>query len=255
VIDEPAPLSALRFRTLHPHAGALTLNFMGTTVRLTSQDGHTLDAWLAEPAGAPRGGLVIAQEMYGVNDYIRAVCDAYAGDGYLAIAPALFDRLEPALTLPYDDEGQRRGKVLSRDATADPEAALNDLDAAADHLRAACGGCRVALLGYCFGGTLGWLAACRRDFDAVICYYGSDMCDYPDEIPRCPVICHVGDGDATVTPQKIAVFSALRPEVPFCIYPGALHGFDNHLRPARHHAEAAREARERTLEFLHQHIG
>ncbi len=223
---------------------------MATIVRLAAEDGHALDAYLAEPVGAPRGGLVIAQEMYGVNDYIRAVCDGYAEDGYLAIAPNLFDRIEHGLILPYDDDGQRRGKVLSRDA--DPGLALDDLDAAADYVRR---GANVALLGFCYGGTLGWLAACRRNFDAVICYYGSDMCDYPDEVPGCPVICHVGDGDATVTPQKIKVFSALRPEVPFNIHAGALHGFDNHLRPARHHAEAARAAHAGSVAFLREHIG
>ncbi len=223
---------------------------MATTVRLQSPDGHGLEGYLAEPAGEARGGLVIAQEMYGVNQYIRDVCDGFAADGYLTIAPALFDRIQPGLTLPYDDDGQRRGKVLSRDA--DLELALDDLCAGADYVRAAG---KVALLGYCYGGTLGWLAACRRNFDAVICYYGSDMCDYPDEVPACPIICQVGDRDATVTPQKIAGFGAIRPEVPFFTYAGALHGFDNHLREARYHADAAQQARQRTLEFLGAHIG
>lgn len=223
---------------------------MATTVRLAAPDGHALDAYLAAPAGPSRGGLVIAQEMYGVNQYIRDVCERFAADGYLTIAPALFDRIEPDLTLPYTEEGNRRGKVLSRDA--DLELALDDLEAAAGHVGHAG---RVALIGFCYGGTLGWLAACRRDFDAVVCYYGSDMCDYPDEVPVCPIICQVGENDATVTPRKIATFSAIRPQVPFFTYEGALHGFDNHLREARYHAGAARLAREKTLAFLHQHIG
>lgn len=221
-----------------------------TTLRLASQDGHRLDAYLASPAGDARGGLVIGQEMYGVNQYIRDVCDYFAAEGYLTIAPALYDRIERDLTLPYDDDGQRRGKVLSRDA--DWELALDDLDAAADHVRAAG---KVALMGYCYGGTLAWLGACRRDFDAAVAYYGSDMCDYPEETPNCPVICHVGDGDATVTPAKIASFSRIRPETPFVTYEGALHGFDNHIRAARHHPEATRLARKNTLAFLHEHIG
>ncbi len=223
---------------------------MATTVRLVSPDGHALDAYLAEPAGPSRGGLVIAHEMYGVNQYIREVCDSYAADGYLTIAPALFDRIQPDLTLPYTDDGNRRGKVLSRDA--DLELALDDLETGAGHVRHAG---RVALIGFCYGGTLGWLAACRRGFDAVICYYGSDMCDYPDEIPVCPIICQVGECDATVTPEKIKIFSALRPEVPFNIHPGALHGFDNHIRPARYHAEAARNAHAGSVAFLQEHIG
>lgn len=223
---------------------------MGKTTMLTAPDGHRFAAYVAEPAGGPRGGIVVAMEMYGVNDYIRAVCDRWAADGYRAIAPDLWARFRPGFTLPYDDEGNRIGKKMS--AEADWELALDDLQAAADAVRSAG---KVAIVGFCYGGTLAWLAACRRRFDASVPYYGSDMCDYPDEVPRCPVLCHVGDRDTAVPPDAVAAFKAKRPEVPWYIYPGIVHGFDNFTRPARYDAAASKLARERTLAFLRQRIG
>ena len=223
---------------------------MGDSFTLTAPDGHKFAAYVAEPAGAPCGGIVVAMEMYGVNDYVRAVCDSWAGDGYRAIAPDLWARFQPGFTLPYDDEGNRIGKKMS--AEADWELALDDLQTAADAVRPAG---KVAIVGFCYGGTLAWLAACRRRFDASVPYYGSDMCDYPDEVPRCPVLCHVGDKDIAVPPAEVAAFKAKRPEVPWHIYPGVVHGFDNFIRPARYDEAASRLARERTLAFLRRHIG
>jgi carboxymethylenebutenolidase len=239
--DAPAPAN---------RAGCAKEEAMGRTVRLTAGDGYTFDAWFAEPPGEARGGLVVAMEMYGVNDYLRGVCDAYARDGYAAIAPDLWARLQPGLIIPYDDEGNRRGLALC--AEADWDLALADLAAAADALRDAG---KVAITGFCYGGTLAWLAACKGGFDAAVAYYGSDMCDYPELEPNCPVLCHVGDADTAVPPDKVAAFRARRPEVPWHIYPGAKHGFDNPLRPARHHAKAAALARRRTLDFLAREIG
>lgn len=219
---------------------------MGETLTLTASDGHQFSAYLARPADEAKGGIVVSMEMYGVNDYLKAVCDRYAGDGYLCIAPAYFDRHERDLTLPYDDVGSVRGKELS--AINDFDLTLADAAAAADHIRADAG--KVAIMGYCFGGTVTWLAACRGNFDAAIAYYGSNMCDYPDLPARCPTICHVGDLDTAVPPADVKMFQKKRPEVFWHIYPGAQHGFDNWTRPARYHEEAAALARKRTLEFL-----
>jgi len=223
---------------------------MGRIATLTAPDGHAFNAYLAEPDGRPRGGLVVAMEMYGVNDYLRGVCDSYAQEGFVAIAPDLWGRTRPGLTVPYDAAGSRLGKELC--AEADWDAAVVDLDTAADAVR---GAGKVAVMGFCYGGTLTWLAACKASFDAAVAYYGSDMCDFPELQPNCPVLCHVGDADTAVPPDAVAAFRARRPEVPWHIYPGAPHGFDNPTRPARYHAEAAALARTRTLDFLVREIG
>lgn len=226
---------------------------MGQFIDLAAPDGHRFAAYLATPEERPRGGVVVGMEMYGVNGYLQGVCDDLAAAGYLAVAPALFDRFEPALTLPYDETGSVRGKDLS--ARIDYAHTMADATAAADRLRGLAPGIRVAIMGFCFGGTVTWLAACRANFDAAIAYYGSDMCDYPDEVPRCPVICHVGDLDTAVPPADVAAFQAKRPEPHWYVYEGAPHGFDNATRPARYHPAAAKLARDRTLAFLAERIG
>ena len=169
---------------------------MGQNIRLTAADGHEMGAYLAEPSGPARGAIVVAMEMYGVNDYLRTVCDNYAADGYVAIAPQFFDRFAPDVNFPYDGSAYGLAKQYSADVVPH---IVTDAEAAMAHVRAAG---KVAISGYCFGGTVTWLAACRSDFDAAIAYYGSDMCDYPDEEARCPVICHVGDKDTAVPPMS-----------------------------------------------------
>ncbi len=223
---------------------------MGEFIRLNASDGHEFDAYLAEPDGPPRGGLFVAMEMYGVNGYLTSVCDSYASDGYLCIAPALFDRLERDLSLPYDEFGSRRGKELS--ALNNFDLTMMDVTAAADRIRAAG---KIAIMGFCFGGTVAWLAAGRCDLNAAIAYYGSNMCDYPDETARCPVICHVGDKDTVVPPSDVAAFQLNHPDVFWHDYEDVVHGFDNHTRPARYHSQATRTARDRTLIFLRDQIG
>ncbi len=225
---------------------------MGQIIDLVSPDGHIFKGYLARPAEAPKGVIVVGMEMYGVNGYLQGVCDDFAREGYLALAPALFDRLEPNLTSPYDDAGSAVGKDLS--ARIDHAHTMLDVETSAAFLRDQASDTRVAIMGYCFGGTVTWLAACRGSFDAAIAYYGSDMCDYPDEIPNCPVMCHVGDLDTAVPPADILAFRRKRPEPHWYIYEGAPHGFDNAARPVRYHAEAAALAKERTLAFLDEKL-
>lgn len=229
-------------------AGRLTAAEMGHFVPLTSPDGHSFTGYLAEPPGTPRGNIVVGMEMYGVNGYLQGVCDDFAAAGYTALAPALFDRFDAGLTFPYDDTGSARGKDLS--ARKDHDQTMMDVETAAAHLRELAPGLPTAIMGFCFGGTVSWLAACRGAFDGAVIYYGSDMCDYPDETPSCPVICHVGDLDTAIPPSDVAAFRKKRAEPHWYIYAGAQHGFDNATRPVRHHAEAAALARTRTLEFL-----
>ena len=221
----------------------------GREIAITAADGHKLSAWIAVPSITPRAGLVIAQEMYGVNGYLKGVCAWYAGHGYLAIAPALYDRVEPGLTFEYSDADNARAKALYRDY--DWSKALADLEAARDAV-AHVG--KVGLLGFCFGGSLAWMAACRSRFDAAVSYYGGEINRFLDEDARCPVECHVGALDTALSPDKIAVFRARHPEVPFHIYPGARHGFDNAGRGPRHHPEAARQARALSLGFLARYL-
>lgn len=225
---------------------------MGQVVQLEAPDGHRFSAYAAMPDGAPQGGIVVGMEMYGVNSYLRSVCDDFADAGYAALAPALFDRFSSGITHAYDDAGSKAGKDLSR--RTDHSKTMLDVGRAAEYLRALHTDLKVAIMGFCFGGTVTWLAACRSSFDAAVAYYGSDMCDYPDEVPKCPVICHVGDLDTAVPPEDVTAFRERRPEPVWYVYEGAPHGFDNQTRPARYHQEAAALARQRTLSFLAEYI-
>lgn len=219
-------------------------------IRLSAVDGFTLDAWLATPVGQPKGAIVIAQEMYGVTDYLKGVTAFYAGQGYLAITPALYDRRERNCVLAYNEAD--RDRVHEMYKSMDWEKSLLDLDAGR-RLVAKAG--KVAVIGFCWGGSLAWMAACRYDYQAAVAYYGSAMPDYAHEKSRCPVIAHVGDADTSFPPARVAAFRALQPGVPVYTYPDTPHGFDNETRPARYRPEAHRLARERTLAFLARHIG
>lgn len=222
----------------------------GTTLRLKASDGHPLDAYLARPSGRARGGIVVSQEMYGVNDYLRSVCDDYAARGYVAIAPQLYDRMQRGLIFDYTTEGHAQAQKTY--TTWNFDHALLDLNAAQGAVKDSG---KVGIVGFCWGGTMAWLAACRGHYACAVAYYGSFMPDYADEQPRCPVLAHVGDRDHSFPPPRIAEFRTAQPTIPFHIYEGAQHGFDNPGRAERYDAAAHQLARERTLEFLGRHIG
>ncbi|MFN3892574.1 MAG: dienelactone hydrolase family protein [Beijerinckiaceae bacterium] len=217
----------------------------GSMIRLRAKDGHEFDAFIAEPAGRPRGGVVLGQEMYGVNEYLRATCRFFASHGYVTIAPSLYDRRERGLVFPYDREAHDRAQKIYKAWNLDH--ALDDLDAARD--RVASWG-RVAIVGYCWGGTLAWVAACRRSYSAAVSYYGSMMPDFARETPHCAVIAHVGSRDNTMTPARLEIFRSAQPDVPLYVWDGAQHGFDNPGRVDRYHADACAGARRVTLDFL-----
>jgi carboxymethylenebutenolidase len=222
---------------------------MGTIIQITARDGHVLDAYLARPGNKPRGGIVIAQEMYGVTSYLRDTCDFYAAQGYLTIAPALYDRRQRHLVLEYTKENHDRAQTIYKNWNW--AHALDDLDAAK---KAVLEAGKVAIVGFCWGGTLAWLAACRRDYTAAVAYYGSMMPDFADENARCPVVAHIGSEDTTMPQDRVDLFRQAQSNIPIHLYPGAQHGFDNPSRTDRHHTEACQLARKLTLEFLARHV-
>ena len=222
---------------------------MGKWIELKPADGKTISAWRAEPEGRPRGGLVVVQEIFGVNSHIRSVCDGYAADGYLAIAPALFDRTRPRVDLGYAPEDIERGRELKAKATL--EHALADVAAARD---AAAAAGKVGIVGYCWGGYVAWMSASRLPgFACAVPYYGSGMLEAAGEHPRCPVLAHFGETDAHIPVEGVRKFASAHPESQVLIYP-ANHGFNCDQRGS-YDAASAKLARDRTLAFLRQHVG
>lgn len=227
---------------------------MGKDITITARDGHVMDGYMAEPAGKPRGIVVVAQEMYGVNWYLRGVADHFAAHGYLAVAPALHDRLEKGIVLDYTKEEHDRAQRTYN--SADWNVSVRDLDDAGKWATARAGLApeRFAVVGFCYGGTLAWMAACRLTIACAVSYYGGNIDDYADETPKAPVVCHMGIDDRTFSPPKRERWAKARPEIPFHWYPDTGHGFDNETRYPQY-AEAAQLARQRTLEFLAEHLG
>jgi carboxymethylenebutenolidase len=218
-------------------------------MQLTASDGFELAAHFARPAGTARGAIVVIQEIFGVNSHIRAVCDGFAADGYIAIAPALFDRVERNVDLGYSDADIARGRELR--GLADAAAALRDIDAARAAVQSHG---RVGVVGYCWGGLLSWLAACRLDgFAAAVVYYGGGIGNALAEKPRCPVLGHFGEHDAHIPLTEIAAWRERYPEHPVHTY-DAGHGFNCDQRGS-FDAKAAKLARERTLAFFGRHVG
>lgn len=223
---------------------------MSEHVKLQASDGHELDAYVAHPEGEPIAGLVVVQEIFGVNPHIRSVADGYAKDGFLAVAPALFDRYERGLELGY--EGADMQKAMSLIPGLNLDHALKDTAAAIEYARRQAGK-KVGVIGYCFGGTIAWLAAARPDVDAAVGYYGGQIAKFADENPKAPIMLHFGKLDQHIPKQSIDAVQAANPEVPVFWY-DAGHGFNCNDR-ASYNAEAAKLARERSLDFLKKHLG
>ncbi len=219
---------------------------MGHTIELSAADGHRLSAYLAEPAEKPRGGLVVVQEIFGITRHIRAVADQYAAAGYLSIAPALVDRIERNVDVPYSNM-QRGYSYMQK---TDLEKAMLDIDAGVARVRAAG---KVGVVGYCWGGALAYLAAARLKVEAAICYYGGGIDQHVGEKPRAPVLFHYGERDSHIPPTAVAKVKAAVPQGTFYLYP-AEHGF-NCTDRSSYEPASAQLAFERSLEFLHRHVG
>ena len=222
---------------------------MGTSIELKTADGTVISAYRADPTGRSRGGLVVTQEIFGINSHIRSVCDGFAADGYLAIAPALYDRYQRGFEVGYTPDDIAKGRELTVKAQID--AALKDVSAARA-VAAAAG--KVGIVGYCWGGYVTWMAASKLDgFACAIPYYGGGMLEAAAEHPRCPVIAHFGERDSGIPVDGVRKFAAAHPEIQVYIY-AADHGFNCDQRGS-YDAAAAKLARQRTVAFLQQHVG
>jgi len=219
---------------------------MGHNIELTASDGHRLSAYLAEPAGNPRGGIVVIQEIFGVTRHIRAVADQYAASGYIAVAPALFDRVEPNVDVSYDDVQKAYGYVQR----LDNDKVMLDIDAA---VRRASTAGKVGLVGYCWGGLLSFLAAARLKIDAAVAYYGGGIANHLAEKPRVPVMFHFGEKDTHIPLSAVEAIKAAYSQGIYHLYP-AEHGF-NCTDRASFEPACSKLAFERSLAFLRQHVG
>jgi len=215
---------------------------------LMARDGHEFGAWMAAPEGAPRGAMLVLQEIFGVNAHIRSVVEHYAAAGYLAIAPALFDRVQQQVELGYSPEDQQRGTGLRLQVPI--EKALLDIGAALRVVRHAG---KVGVVGYCWGGMLSWVCAAELDVNCAVGYYTSRVWEQIERAPRCPVLLHYGRSDAGIPLPEVEKLQARYPAAEVHLY-DAGHGFACDAR-ASFDAASAALAWERTLAFLRSHIG
>lgn len=222
---------------------------MSERVKLQASDGHQLDAYVAAPKVKPLGALVVVQEIFGVNQHIRSVADRFAQEGFYAVAPALFDRVERGVELYDSSDGMKKGIALAQKINIDD--AVKDVDAALQYAGKAAAK-PAAVVGYCYGGTLAWLSATRLAPAAAVGYYGGQISKFAQENPHAPVLLHFGTHDSHIPQDDVAKVQAAHPEVEICWY-DAGHAFNNDTRTS-YNEKAASEALERTLEFLKRHL-
>jgi carboxymethylenebutenolidase len=222
---------------------------LGKQFTLTASDMHQLGAYRADPQGTPKGGMVVIQEIFGVNHHIRAMCDRFAELGYAAVAPAVFDRFARNFESGYtpDEIAHARsliGNLNWDNMMADVRAAIGELQSAGP----------VGIVGYCMGGTAAFLAACRvPGLSAAVSYYGGQIVKFADEKPKCPLQIHFGEKDESIPMDTVETIKRKQPQAETYIYPGAPHGFSCDER-ASFRKEASDLAWSRTKEFLAKHM-
>ena len=227
---------------------------MGKMIELKAADGHKFAAYVAEPAGQnagkPRGGVVVIPEIFGVNSHIQQVTDGFAADGYLAVAPAMFDRVQRNYDTGYSQPEIEAGVAIMQ--KLDWKQSMLDVEAAIGEAKKAG---KVGIVGYCYGGTVSWVAAARASGLACsVPYYGGGMPGFIGEKPKIPVMCHFGETDQSPTLAQAKEIVAAHPGITAHFYPGAGHGFNCDQRGS-YHAESVQLARGRTIEFFRKHLG
>ena len=226
----------------------------GSWIKIAVPGGGSFEGYLSVPVSGSGPGLVMVQEIFGVNPSIRHLADLFAAEGYTVLAPDFFWRVEPRVELPFDEAGMKRAQELHK--AFDYEQGVKDLGAAVEALRKQpqCKG-PVAVSGYCLGGTFAYLAATRLPVDGAVAYYGTRIHNYLGEADklRCPLLLHFGELDHAVPPEALAKIRAAlegKANVRIHTYPGAKHAFANPMRPANYDAASAKLANDRTFAFL-----
>jgi carboxymethylenebutenolidase len=222
---------------------------VGHDIKLTASDHFQLGGYRADPAGAPRAAVVVIQEIFGVNHHIRAICDRFAGNGYVAIAPAIFDRIEPNFQSGYAPEEV----AVARKFVANPDwtAMLRDSQAAIDAVKDVG---PVGIIGFCLGGSVAYAAATKLSgLSAAIGYYGGAIVRFADDAPKVPTQLHFGEKDAGIPLSDVDAIRAKRPDVEIHVYPGAQHGFNCDERASYDPANSG-IAKQRSLDFFARHL-
>jgi carboxymethylenebutenolidase len=222
---------------------------MGEDIRLKSKAGE-IGAYLAAPKGTPKGGIVVIQEIFGVNQHIRAVTDQFAADGYLALAPRFFDHLKTGVELGYTPDTIAEGRKFVTELGVDKP--VQDVEAAIEELKKR-GARKVGVTGFCWGGTITWLSATRLRPDAAVAYYGGGIYGTKSETAKVPTMMHFGDKDMHIPMAHVNELRKLHPDVQIFDYP-ADHGFHCNERGSWD-AAASKQAMARTLEFFGKHVG
>ena len=222
---------------------------MGQTITLTASDGFKLGGYRAEPATKPKASIVVIQEIFGVNSHIRDVCDRFAAERYVAVAPAIFDRIEPNFQSGYSPDEV----AVARKFVANPDwaAMLRDTQAAIDSVKDVG---PVGIVGFCLGGSVVYGAATKaNDLSAAVGYYGGAIVRFADDRPKVPTLLHFGEKDTGISMTDVETIKAKRPDVEIQIYPGAQHGFNCDQR-ASYDRPSADLAWQRTLAFFAKHL-
>ncbi len=221
---------------------------MGKHINLPTRGTQCIGAYLAEAPGKPKGGIVVIQEIFGVNAHIRSVADRFAAAGYTAIAPAFFDHLETGVELDYTELDMNQGKQLVTELGLDR--AVEDVASAAEAIASAG---KIGTVGYCWGGTVALLSAIRLGLPSVS-YYGGRNVPFLGEKPKAPVMFHFGEEDKGIPPEMVAKHREMLPQMDVFTYAGAGHAFNRDIDPHHYHEASAKLALQRTLAFFDKYV-